>query len=49
MGSLTSQKHEIGSDKWLLLLNEAELYEWNWIQNNIDKVQAKSDEFGFIK
>jgi len=41
-----NQKHEIGSAEWLSLLNEAELAEWNWIQNNLDKVQAKADEFG---
>ena len=30
--------HEIGSHDWLIILTEAERTEWNWIQNNIDKV-----------
>ena len=40
-----NQQHQIGSDKWLMYLNEAELSEWNWIQNNIDEVKKRADEF----
>ena len=44
-----NQTHKIGSDYWMQLLNEAELSEWNWIQNNIDEVKKRADEFDVKK
>ena len=41
-----NQTNEIGSHDWLIRLTEAEQSEWSWIQNNIDKVNKLTDEFG---
>ena len=40
-----NQKHQIGSDEWLSLLNEAELSEWNWINSNMELVENFATEF----
>ena len=37
--------HEIGSNHWLQLLNEAELSEWNWINSNMELVEKYVLEF----
>ena len=37
--------HNIGSDHWLNLLNEAELSEWNWINSNMELVEKYVLEF----
>ena len=41
-----NQTYEIGSHDWRIRLTEAEKSEWNWIQDDIDKVNKLTDEFG---